>query len=46
MAFLWGHPVERKKCGLGMNVKKTNTMVVSKQDGDNIKAHIKFKTKP
>ena len=30
--------IEIERAGLGMNVKKTKTMVVSKQEGDNIKA--------
>ena len=34
--------IESEKAGLGMNVKKTKTMVVSKQEGDSIKADIKI----
>ena len=34
--------VESEKAGLGMNVKKTKTMVVSKQKGDSIKADIRI----
>ena len=34
--------IESEKAGLGMNVKKTKTMVMSKQEGDNIQADIKI----
>ena len=34
--------IESEKAGLGMNVKKSKTMVVSKQDEDNIQADIKI----
>ena len=34
--------IESEKAGLGMNVKNTKTMVVSKQEGDNIKADIQI----
>ena len=35
--------IENEKAGLVMNVKKTKPMVVSKQEGDRIKADIKIK---
>ncbi|KAK3731017.1 hypothetical protein RRG08_066033 [Elysia crispata] len=34
--------IECEKAGLGMNGKKTKTMVVSKQEGDNTKADIQI----
>ena len=36
--------IESEKAGLGMNVKKTKTMVVTKQD-ENIRANIKIDNK-